>query len=83
MEGWLNLAKYITSQFGLPGSLAICIAGYLIYLLREERLSHNLTRDKIDVINETRISQIITTVKVVENLNESLRAVTAILEKKG
>lgn len=82
MDGWLNLIKYLTSQFGLPGSLAVAIAGYLIYLLREERLAHNTTRDKIDSINEKRIEQTITTVKTMDDLKESLRAVTAILDKK-
>lgn len=83
MEGWLNLVKFLTSQFGLPGSLAVGIAGYLIYLLREERLAHNSTRDKIDTINEKRIEQTITTVKIVDDLKTSLQAVAAILEKKG
>ena len=83
MEGWLNLVKYLTSQFGLPGSLAVAIAGYLIYLLREERLSHNLTRDKIDGINEKRIEQTVVITKTFEDLKESLRALLAIIEKKG
>ena len=82
MEGWLNLVKYLTSQFGLPGSLAVGIAGYLIYLLREERTAHNTTRDKIDVINEKRIEQTITTVKIVDDLKTSLQAVATFLDKK-
>lgn len=83
MEGWLNLVKFLTSQFGLPGSLAVGIAGYLIYLLREERLAHNSTRDKIDAINEKRLEQSITTVKIVDDLKTALQAVAAILDKKG
>lgn len=82
MEGWLNLAKFLTQAFGLPGSLALAVAGYLIYLLREERAAHNSTRDKIDAINEKRIEQTITTVKVIDDLKVSLQAVTAILDKK-
>lgn len=83
MDGWLNLIKYLTSQFGLPGSLAVAIAGYLIYLLREERLAHNTTRDKIDSINEKRIEQTITTQKTMDDLKVALVAVSAILDKKG
>jgi len=83
VEGWLNLVKYLTSQFGLPGSLAVAIAGYLIYLLREERQAHNSTRDKIDSINEKRIEQTITTVKTMDDLKVALLAVSAILDKKG
>ena len=81
MEGWLNLAKFLTGAFGLPGSLALGLAGYLMYLLTEERKSHGATRDKVDAINEKRLEQTITTVKIVDSLQESLRAVTAILEK--
>ncbi len=83
LDGWLNLAKFLTTSFGLPGSLALGIAGYLIYQLREERAAHGLTRDKIDAINEKRIEQTITTVKIVDDLKVSLQAVTAILDKKA
>jgi|KBSSwiStaDraftv2_1062776.scaffolds.fasta_scaffold1506986_3 hypothetical protein len=81
MDGWLNLAKFLTSSFGLPGSLALAIAGYLVYLLREERAAHMATRDKIDTINEKRIEATAATVKIVSDLQDSLRAITAILGK--
>ncbi len=81
MEGWLNLVKFLTSQFGLPGSMAVAMAGYLLYLLREERTNHLATRDKIDGINEKRIEQTVLITKTFEDLKESLRAVSAILEK--
>ena len=81
MEGWLNLVKFLTSQFGLPGSLAVAIAGYLIWLLREERQAHLATRDKIDGINEKRIEQTVIITRTFDDLKESLKAVTAILEK--
>ncbi len=81
MEGWLNLVKFLTSQFGLPGSMAVAMAGYLLYLLREERTSHLATRDKIDGINEKRIEQTVLITKTFEDLKESLRAVAAILDK--
>ena len=81
MEGWLNLAKFLTGAFGLPGSLALALAGYLMWLLKMERDAHSATRDKIDAINEKRIEQTVTTVKIVDSLQESLRAVSAILEK--
>ncbi len=81
LDGWLNLAKFLTTSFGLPGSLALGIAGYLIYLLREERTAHMATRDKIDSINEKRIEQTITTVKIQDDLKTSLQAIAAILDK--
>ncbi len=81
MEGWLNLAKFLTTSFGLPGSMALAIAGYLIYLLREERAAHLATRDKIDGINEKRIEQTIVITKTFDDLKESLRAMQAILDK--
>ncbi len=81
LDGWLNLAKFLTTAFGLPGSLALGISGYLIYLLREERLAHMATRDKIDGINEKRIEQTIVITKTFDDLKESLRAMQAILDK--
>lgn len=83
LDGWLNLAKFLTTSFGLPGSCAVAISAYLIYLLREERLSHNATRDKIDALNEKRLEQTILITKTFDDLKEALRAVSAILEKKG
>ena len=82
MEGWLNLVKFLTSQFGLPGSLAVAIAGYLIWLLREERQAHLATRDKSDGINEKRIEQTVIITRTFDDLKESLKAVTAILGKE-
>jgi hypothetical protein len=81
MDGWIKLVQFITQAFGLPGSIAVAIAGYVIYLLQQERASHLATRDKIDAINEKRIEATAATVKIVEDLKDSLRAVTAILEK--
>ena len=83
VDGWLNLVKFITSQFGLPGSLAVGIAGYLIWLLQKEREAHAQTRNKIDEINEKRIEFTKTTIQGLVDLKEALDAVTAILGKKG
>jgi hypothetical protein len=81
MEGWLKVIQFITGQFGLPGSLAVAIASYLIYLLREERASHALTRDKIDQINEKRIETSGQMLIAIRELKDALEAVTAILGK--
>jgi hypothetical protein len=82
MEGWLNLVKFLTSQFGLPGSLALALCGYLIWLLREERTAHGATRDKIDAINEKRIEASTQYLVAVRELKEALEAVTGLLGKK-
>ena len=82
VDGWLNLIKFITSQFGLPGSLAVGIAGYLIWLLQKERESHDKTRDKLFEVNEKRIELSRTTTEAVIELKQSLQAVTALLGKK-
>jgi len=82
IDGWLNLIKFVTSQFGLPGSLAVAIAGYLIWILKEERAAHAKTRDKIDEINEKRIEVARSTTLAIHELKEALDAVTAILGKK-
>jgi hypothetical protein len=82
VEGWLNLAKFITSQFGLPGSLAVGIAGYLIYLLQKERESHEVTRQKVLEAAEKRVELSKITTEAVLELRQSLQAVAAILGKK-
>lgn len=82
VDGWLNLIKFITSQFGLPGSLAVAIAGYLIWLLQKEREAHEQTRQKVYEVNEKRIELSKTTTEAVIALRQSLEAVTALLGKK-
>ena len=81
VDGWLNLVKFITSQFGLPGSLAVGIAGYLIYLLQRERDAHELTRQKVLEAAEKRVELSKITTEAVLELRQSLQAVAAILGK--
>lgn len=82
VDGWLNLVKFITSQFGLPGSLAVGIAGYLIFLLQKEREAHELTRQKVLEAAEKRVELSKITTEAVLELRQSLQAVAAILGKK-
>lgn len=82
VDGYLKLIQWLTSQFGLPGSVAVALACYLIYLLREERAAHNKTRDKIDEINEKRIEFTKATVESIAALRDALQAVSAYLGKK-
>lgn len=82
VDGWLNLIKFITSQFGLPGSLAVGIAGYLIWLLQKEREAHEQTRQKVYEVNEKRIELSKLTTEAVLELRQSLQAVAALLGKK-
>lgn len=81
VDGWLNLIKFVTSQFGLPGSLAVGIAGYLIWLLKQERDAHSKTRDKIDEINEKRIQLQEIYVNAMRDLKEALQAIQAAIGK--
>lgn len=82
VDGWLNLIKFITSQFGLPGSLAVGIAGYLIYLLQKEREAHEATRQKVLEAAEKRVELSRITTEAVLELRQSLQAVAALLGKK-
>ena len=82
IDGWLKLIQWLTTQFGLPGSMAVALAGYLIWLLKEERASHLRTRDKIDEINEKRIEFTRATVESISALKDALQAVNAYLGKK-
>lgn len=82
VDGYLNLVKFITSQFGLPGSLAVAIAGYLIWLLNKERDAHMKTREKVDDINEKRVEFTRSTLESIKDLKDALQAVNATLGKK-
>lgn len=81
VEGWLKLVQFITQQFGLPGSLAVCIAGYLIWLLQKEREAHLATRSRIDEINEKRIEFTKATLETSIAQKDALQAIQAILGK--
>lgn len=74
IDGWLKLVQWLTSQFGLPGSMAVALAGYLIWLLQKEREAHSKTRDKIDEINEKRIEFTRATVQSITDLKDALQA---------
>lgn len=74
IEGWLNFAKFITSQFGLPGSMAIAIAIYLMYILREER-------QKIDVLQDKRLELHTTYLKSLNDLKDALSALASKIGK--
>lgn len=80
-DAWLKLVTFLTGAFGLPGSMAVCLLCYVIYLLGEERKAHLATRDKIDQINEKRIELHATYMQAIRDLKESLEAVSAILGK--
>lgn len=82
LDGWLDIIKFVTSQFGLPGSLAVAIAGYLIWLLQKEREAHEATRQKVFEVNEKRIELSKLTTEAVIELRSSLQAVAASLGKK-
>ena len=81
LTGWLDLVKWLTSQFGLPGSIAVCIALYAFWLLQLERQSHEKTRDKVDDINEKRVEFTKATLQAQLELNTALQAVSALLGK--
>ena len=80
-EGWVKLVQFLTAQFGLPGSLALAILCYVMYLLGEERKAHSATRDKVDTINERRIELHATYLVAFKELKDSIQAIQAILGK--
>lgn len=82
IDGWLNLAKFITSQFGLPGSMAVGAVIYLVWLLQRERDAHEKTRERVDDINEKRIEFTKATLETQSQLMTALQAVSVLLGKK-
>ncbi len=82
VDGWLKLIQWLTGQFGLPGSMAVALLGYVLWQLKLEREHHLRTRDKIDEINEKRIEFTRATVESMSALKDALQAVNAYLGKK-
>ena len=80
-EAWFKLVQFLTGQFGLPGSLALAILCYVMFLLREERQAHEAARDKIDAINEKRIELNATYMLAIKEMGQSLQAVQALFDK--
>ena len=75
VDGWLNFAKFITSQFGLPGSIMVGLVMYLMYTLREERA-------KIDMLQDKRLELHTLYIKSINDLKEALHAVAAAVDKR-
>lgn len=81
-EAWLKLVQFLTGQFGLPGSCAVVLCCYLIYLLGEERKAHDKTRDSIVALQEKRIELNATYMLAIKELKDALEACVAYMGKK-
>lgn len=81
IDGWLNLAKFLSSQLGIPGALCAGLACYLAWLLNREREDHKETRKQIDVINDKRVTLLSEYQKLMYDYKVSIDALTAMVGK--
>lgn len=81
LDGWLNLAKFLSSQLGIPGALIACLALYLAWLLKLEREDHKETRKQIDVINDKRVTLLSEYQKMMYDYKVTIDALTAMVGK--
>ena len=81
LDGWLKLAQWITAQLGIPGALISAGLIYVVYLLREERASHEGTRKQIDAINEKRLELLSVYLKTMQEFKASLDTLTMMMKK--
>ncbi len=79
LDGWLNLAKFLSSQLGIPGALIAVLAGYMAWLLKQERDDHKETRKQIDVINDKRVQLLSDYQKLMYDYRVSIDALTAMV----
>jgi hypothetical protein len=70
LDIWLKGAQWVTSQFGLPGSIMVGLTLYLMYTLREERA-------KIDVLQDKRLELHTTYLKSLSDLKDALEALAS------
>jgi hypothetical protein len=82
MDGWLNLAKFLTSTLGIPGAIIAGICAYLIYQLNQERQAREKDRAKIDEVNDKRVEILSTYLKAMNDFKVAIDALAAAVGKK-
>lgn len=81
VDSWLNVWKFISSQFGVPGAIIAAICVYLVWALKVEREDHKETRKKVDEMSDKRVLLMESYLNVVKDVKVSLDAVEAITTK--
>lgn len=81
LDSWLNIWKFISGQFGVPGAIIAAICAYLIWALKVERDDHKETRKRVDEVSEKRVELLKDYLKTLNEFKASLDAVVALYLK--
>lgn len=82
MDGWLNLAKFLSTTLGIPGAIIAGICAYLIYQLNSERELREKERTKVDELNDKRVALLESYLKAMSDFKVAIDALAAAVGKK-
>ena len=81
LDSWLNIWKFISGQFGVPGAIIAAICAYLVWALKVERDDHKETRKRVDEVSEKRVELMKDYLHMLGEFKASLDAVVALYSK--
>ena len=81
LDSWLNIWKFISGQFGVPGAIIAAICAYLVWALKVERDDHKETRKRVDEVSEERVELMKDYLHMLGEFKASLDAVVALYSK--
>lgn len=81
VDGYLDLAKFLTQLLGPMGSLLALICVGLAYMWNRELVAHEKTRSEMQELNEKRIEAALKQAEGMKANAISLEAIAALLKK--
>ncbi len=81
LDSWLNIWKFVSSQFGVPGAIIAALCAYLVWALKVEREDHKETRKRVDEVSEKRVELMKDYLHMLGEFKASLDAVVALYSK--
>lgn len=82
LDSWLNIWKFVSGQFGVPGAVIAAVCAYLVWALKVERDDHKETRKKVDEMSDKRVALLETYLKTISDFKVTLDAAIAIWSKE-
>lgn len=81
LDSWLNIWKFVSAQFGVPGAIIAALCCYLVWALKVERDDHKETRKKVDEMSDKRVALLENYLKTISDFKVTLDAAIAIWTK--
>lgn len=81
VDGYLDLAKFVTGLLGPTGTLLAVACAGLAYMWNRELLAHEKTRNEMRELNEKRIEAALKQAEGMKANAVSLEAIAALLKK--